>query len=75
MKALLRLWRSITAVPMDSPIRLSTRASFDPNELLMARLERAARQQQPNAIEQAWIEGRTKKAKQLAEVIQFHGPR
>lgn len=75
MRALLRLWRSLVSVPTDEPIRLRVGASFDADELLMARLERAAQGRTADAIENAWIRSREKKARQLAEVIQFHGPR
>lgn len=76
MRLLTRFWRRfVYGSSADGAIQLSTRAVFDGDEFLIARLERAAQQREPNAIEQAWIVGRTKKSKQLAEVINFHGRR
>ncbi len=60
--------------PLYDELRLPIRAQFEPDELLMARLERAARAQEPNAIENAWIRSRDRKAAEKCEVIEFRGP-
>jgi hypothetical protein len=59
--------------PFYDELRLPVRAVFVPDQVLMARLERAARAQQPNAIEQAWQRSRERKAASVCEVIEFHG--